>query len=41
MLKANSANWEREKQDLISQNEMARTKVEAMLDRLRTMEQSA
>ncbi len=41
VLKANSANWEREKQDLISQNEMARTKVEAMLDRLRTMEQSA
>ncbi len=40
-LKANSANWEREKQDLMSQNEMARTKVEAMLDRLRTMEQSA
>jgi cell division protein ZapB len=37
-LKADSAGWHRERQDLIDKNELARTKVEAMLDRLRTME---
>lgn len=37
-LKAESANWHNERQDLIDKNELARTKVEAMIDRLRTME---
>ena len=38
MLKADSAGWHQERQDLIDKNELARTKVEAMIDRLRTME---
>jgi cell division protein ZapB len=37
-LKADSANWYRERQDLIEKNEMARSKVAAMIDRLRSME---
>jgi len=37
-LKADSAGWLRERQDLIDKNDMARTKVAAMIDRLRTME---
>lgn len=37
-LQAERVNWRRERQDLMDKNEMARTKVEAMLDRLRTME---
>lgn len=37
-LKAQSSNWHSERQDLIDKNELARTKVEAMIDRLRTME---
>ena len=37
-LKANSEGWLRERQDLIDKNDMARTKVAAMIDRLRTME---
>lgn len=37
-LKAENAGWQQERQDLIDKNEMARTKVEAMIDRLRTME---
>ncbi len=37
-LKADSANWHRERQDLMEKNDLARTKVEAMIDRLRTME---
>ena len=37
-LKAENAGWPQERQDLIDQNELARTKVEAMIDRLRTME---
>ena len=37
-LKADSAGWQRERQDLMDKNELARTKVEAMIDRLRTME---
>ena len=37
-LKADSAGWHLERQDLIDKNELARTKVEAMIDRLRTME---
>ena len=37
-LKADSAGWRAERQDLISKNELARSKVEAMIDRLRAME---
>jgi cell division protein ZapB len=37
-LKADAASWQRERQDLIDKNEMARGKVEAVLDRLRAME---
>ena len=37
-LHAAGADWRRERQDLIKKNEMARAKVAAMLDRLRTME---
>ncbi len=37
-LKADNAGWRAERQDLISKNELARTKVEAMIDRLRAME---
>ena len=37
-LKADNAGWQQERQDLIDKNELARTKVEAMIDRLRTME---
>lgn len=37
-LKADSAGWHMERQDLIDKNVLARNKVEAMIDRLRTME---
>ncbi|MBN7797058.1 TIGR02449 family protein [Parahaliea mediterranea] len=37
-LKADAARWQRERQDLIDKNELARGKVEAMLNRLRAME---
>lgn len=37
-LKTDSAGWHQERQNLIDKNELARTKVEAMIDRLRTME---
>jgi cell division protein ZapB len=37
-LKAESASWQRERQELIDKNELARTRVEAMINRLRTME---
>ena len=37
-LKADSANWHSERQDLIDKNELARSKVAAMIERLRTME---
>lgn len=37
-LKADSANWHQERQDLIDKNELARSKVAAMIDRLRAME---
>jgi cell division protein ZapB len=40
VLKADSASWQRERQALIDKNEVARTKVEAMISRLRTMEQT-
>ena len=39
-LKAANANWQRERQELIDKNELARSKVESMLDRLRSMEQA-
>jgi len=38
LLKARSTSWEQERQELIDKNEMARSKVEAMITRLRTME---
>ena len=37
-LKADSASWHQERQDLIDKNEMARSKVAAMIDRLRATE---
>jgi len=37
-LKADSARWQREREELINKNAMARDKVEAMLNRLRAME---
>ena len=37
-LKADSAGWQAERQDLMDKNELARNKVEAMIDRLRAME---
>lgn len=37
-LKAEVANWRDERRDLMDKNELARSKVEAMIDRLRTME---
>lgn len=37
-LKAEIAGWREERQDLLDKNEIARSKVEAMIDRLRTME---
>ncbi|MEM8661205.1 MAG: TIGR02449 family protein [Pseudomonadota bacterium] len=39
-LKADSANCQNERQDLMDKNELARTRVEAMINRLRTMESS-
>ena len=38
VLKADSEGWHRERQDLMDKNELARTRVEAMINRLRTME---
>lgn len=37
-LQGENDSWRRERQDLISKNELARTKVEAMIARLRSME---
>ena len=37
-LKAQVAGWRDERKDLIDKNDLARSKVEAMIDRLRTME---
>ncbi|MEM8561091.1 MAG: TIGR02449 family protein [Pseudomonadota bacterium] len=39
-LKADNASWQSERQDLMDKNELARTRVEAMINRLRTMESS-
>lgn len=40
-LRADREEWRFERQDLIQKNKLARTKVEAMINRLRTMESSA
>ena len=40
-LKEDQLDWRRERKDLIDKNELARSKVEAMIDRLRTMESRA
>lgn len=40
-LKARADNWNAEKQALVSRSELAKTKVEAVLNRLKTMEQKA
>jgi cell division protein ZapB len=37
-LKTDSAGWREERQGLIDKNELARNKVEAMIERLRAME---
>jgi cell division protein ZapB len=37
-LKEEVASWRDERRDLMDKNELARSKVEAMIDRLRTME---
>ena len=37
-LKADNAGWQSERQDLMDKNELARTRVEAMINRLRTTE---
>ncbi len=37
-LKSESANWRRERQQLLDKNELARSRVEAMISRLRAME---
>lgn len=38
LLKQDQAGWQRERKDLIDKNELARSKVEAMIGRLRAME---
>jgi cell division protein ZapB len=40
-LKADAFSWEQEKQDLIDKNELARNKVQAMISRLKALEQDA
>jgi cell division protein ZapB len=37
-LKAEISGWREERKDLLDKNELARSKVEAMINRLRTME---
>jgi len=37
-LKAEISGWHDERKDLLDKNELARSKVEAMIDRLRSME---
>ncbi len=37
-LKADVAGWDDERKDLIDKNELARSKIEGMIDRLRAME---
>jgi len=38
-LKADVSSWHQERQQLVQRNELARTKVEAMISRLKAMEQ--
>ncbi len=38
-LKSDADSWQSEKEDLVSRNKLARSKVEAILGRLKTMEQ--
>ena len=40
-LKADSANWLNERQSLVDKSDLAKTKVEAMLKRLKLMEQQS
>jgi len=40
-LKADRAGWQEERRDLIDKNELARSKVETMIQRLRGMESSS
>ena len=40
-LKSDAAQWQSERQQLVQRNQEASTKVESIIDRLRTMEQSA
>ena len=40
-LRANELQWRQERVHLIEKNEIARTKVEAMITRLRTLEQES
>ncbi len=40
-LKAENAGFQRERRDLLEQNAQARSRVEAVLDRLRSMEQAS
>lgn len=37
-LKAENSDWRREREDLLQKNELARSKLEAMIARLRAME---
>jgi cell division protein ZapB len=37
-IKATQAGWRRERKELIDKNELARSKVETMIDRLRALE---
>ena len=40
-LKVEALSWQREREQLIQKTEMARTKVEAMIQRLKTLEQES
>lgn len=40
-LKAEARGWQHEREQLVQKTEMARSKVEAMIDRLRTLEQES
>ncbi|MCX2980073.1 TIGR02449 family protein [Halieaceae bacterium IMCC14734] len=40
-LKANANSWSKERQNLIDKNELAKTKVEAIISRLKAMEQDS
>lgn len=41
VLKANASGWIQERQQLVEKNEIARTKVETMISRLKTLEQAS